>query len=108
MNIITERIVTDIEAKEMIAKREKEGELKYEQKNAMEVLKKFAKADASDMKKLVEELKAIEKLRDKQIAMIANSMPKDKDDLRAILHKEYTNFSEDEIDKILAIVKKTA
>jgi len=106
MNIISEQAVTDVESKEIMEKKEKEAELKYEQKNALEVLRKFAKTDSEKIKKLMEELKTIEKLRERQIIAIANFLPEDKDDLRAVLHKEYTALTPEEIEKILEIIKK--
>jgi DNA-directed RNA polymerase subunit F len=107
MNIMSEKEITDVEAKEILENREKDGELKYEQKGALSVFRKFIKADTEKIKKLVEELKSVERLREKQIVAIANFLPEDRDDLRAILHKEYTAFTSEEIDKILEIVKKT-
>jgi DNA-directed RNA polymerase subunit F len=106
MNILTEETVSDSEAREILEKREKDGELKYEQKNSLEILRKFTKDNPEKMKNLVKELKTIEKLRDKQIVSISNFLPEDKDDLRVILHKEYTNFTDEEIDKIIELVKK--
>lgn len=106
MKIISEREITDAEAKEILEEREKQGELKYEQKIALALLRKFVKVDVEKIKKLVEELRQIERLREKQIVAIANFLPEDKDELRAILHKEYTAFTQEEIEKILEIVKK--
>jgi len=106
MNIISEEVITDLKAKELLEKREKESELKYEQKNALDVLKKFAKTDSEKIKKLTEELRAVERMRDKQIVAIVNFLPQDKDELRAVLHKEYTSFTPEEIDKILEIIKR--
>lgn len=106
MNILAERVVTNSEAMELLEKREKEGELKYEQKNALEILRKFIKIEPEKIKTLVNELKNIERLRNKHIVAIANFLPQDKDDLRVILHKEYSSFSEEEIEKIIEIVKK--
>ncbi|MEM5773027.1 MAG: RNA polymerase Rpb4 family protein, partial [Candidatus Aenigmatarchaeota archaeon] len=100
MNVISEKEITDAEAKEILEEREKQGELKYEQKIALALLRKFVKVDAEKIKKLVEELRSIERLREKQIVAIANFLPEDKDDLRAILHKEYTAFTQEEIEKI--------
>lgn len=107
MNIISEEVVPDIKAKELLEKREKELELKYEQKNALDVLKKFAKTDPEKINKLTEGLKAVERMRDKQIVAIVNFLPEDKDDLRAVLHKEYTSFTPEEIEKILEIIKNS-
>jgi len=106
MNIISEEVVTDLQAKDTLEKREKEGELKYEQKNALEILRKFVKADPEKIKSLMEELKGIEGIRDKHIVSIANFLPEDKDELRVVLHKEYTSFTPEAIEKILETVKK--
>ncbi|MEM7826543.1 MAG: RNA polymerase Rpb4 family protein [Candidatus Aenigmatarchaeota archaeon] len=106
MKVLSEKEIPDIEAKEILERREKEGELKYEQKVTLTLLRKFVKVEPEKIKKLMEELKSVERLREKQIVAIANFLPEDKDDLRAILHKEYTAFTQDEIEKILEIVKR--
>jgi len=106
MNIMSEEVINDLEAKETLEKREKESELKYEQKNALEILRKFVKTDPEKIKNLMEELKTIEGIRDKHIVAISNFLPEDKDELRTVLHKEYTSFTPEAIDKILEIVKK--
>lgn len=107
MEVQREKIITNAEAKEILDKRAKEAELKYEQKNALDHLKKFVKTSPEKIKALVEELGRIEKLRERQIVAIANFLPQDKDDLRAILYKEYSTLSPEEVDKILEIIKKT-
>lgn len=106
MKILTEKVVTDSEAKKILERVGKEGELKYEQKNALDHLKKFVKTDPQKIKTISEEMRAVERLRDRQIAAIVNFLPQDREDLRAVLHKEYTSFSEEEIEKILEIVRK--
>ena len=105
MEIIKEGIITDAEAKGILEKRAKETELKYEQKNALDYFKKFVKADDKKVKSLVEELKAMG-LRDKQAIEIANFLPQDKDDLKAILSKEFSSFNEEQVGKVLEAVKK--
>lgn len=106
MNVLNEQMITDTEAKEILEKREKEVELKYEQKNALEILRRFVKFDSNKIKTLVEELKRIPKLRERQIIAIANFLPEDKDDLRVILHKEYNDLSQEELELILQTVRK--
>ena len=105
MNVVEEKIITDIEAKELLEKREKESEPKFGQKNTLEVLRKFVNVEKVKIEKLVEELKTVEHLREKHIVEIANFLPEDKDDLRVVLHKEYTNFTPEEIEKILQVIK---
>jgi len=106
MKIITESEVTNAEVKEVLEGMEKKKELKYEQKNVLSMLRKLAKSTPENIRKLVEELKGMERLREKQIVAIANFLPEDKDDLRVVLHKEYAAFTPEEIDKILEIVRK--
>lgn len=106
MEIKEERLITNVEAKEILEKREKEGELKYEQANALKHLKKFTKIEKEKALKLVDELKKIEKLRKRHIVTIVNFLPEDKDDLRVVLHKDYSSFTEDEITLILDAIKK--
>jgi DNA-directed RNA polymerase subunit F len=106
MNVLSEQVITDVEAKEIVEKIEKKGELKYEQKNALEILGKFAKLDLEKSKALVEELKKIEKLRDREAVAIANSLPEDRDDLRTVLQKDYNSLTDDEINLVLETVKK--
>ncbi|MBI4009583.1 MAG: DNA-directed RNA polymerase subunit F [Candidatus Aenigmarchaeota archaeon] len=106
MEIVSEQIVTDSEAKELLEKNA-DGELKYEQKNAIEILRKFIAVPTDKIKALMEDLNKIEKLRDRHIISIVNFLPEDKEDLRVILHKEYATFTEDELNLILETVKKT-
>ncbi len=106
MDVISEQLVTDAEAKEILESVEKGAELKFAQKNTLEVLRKFISSPTEETKNLVAELRKIEKLRERHIVAVANFLPADKDDLRAVLHKEYTSFGEDEINLILETVKK--
>jgi DNA-directed RNA polymerase subunit F len=103
---MSEKTVPDIEAKEILENREKEGELKYEQKNALELLKKSVKLDKEKTNSLIVELAKIEKLRDRQMVSIVNFLPEDRDDLRAVLQKEYTVLTDEEINLVLETVKK--
>jgi len=106
MNVQTEEFITDAEAKEVLKQREKQAEMKFEQKNALEILNKSVDFESEKVKKLTEALKEISRLREKQIISIANFLPQDRDEMRIVLHKEYTNFTPEEIDQILEVVKK--
>lgn len=107
MDVISERLVTDIEAKKLLEGRKKDvEELKYEQKNALDILKKFVKIDQKKVEELIAELQKIEKLRDRHIVSIVNVLPQDADDLRTVLQKEYSSLSNEEVDLILQTVKK--
>lgn len=105
MKVINERLVTDAEAKVILDKLGKPDDLKYEQKNALGVLKKIVKVDEKKAKDIVGSLKKVVKLRERQIVAIINMMPQDRDDLRTVLHKEYSSFTDDEINLILEAVE---
>ena len=106
MEIIYEEPVTNVKAKEILEKRSKETELKYEQNNALEHLRKFVNVEPEKIEKLKEELSKIKKLRPEHIVAICNFLPKDKDELRVVLYKDYNSFTADEITLILDAVKK--
>ena len=106
MNLIKEELVTNAEAKALLEKAVKPDDMKFEQKNAYENLKRFAKLPAEKAKALMEELNKSKKLRERQIVSIINIMPEDEDDLRAVMGKDYTNFTPDEINLILDAVRK--
>lgn len=105
MNVIKEEFIPDAKAKEILENISKERELKYEQKNSLDLIRKFITIDSKTAEKIMQELGSIEKLRDRQKVAIVNFLPKDSDELRTILHKEYGSFSKEEIEKILEIVK---
>ncbi len=103
--ILSEKIITNTEAKEILTERKKEIELGYEQKNTSDYLKKYDRLTVKKVEKMIEELKKIPKLREKQIISIVNILPEDLDDLRLVMEKEYTTLNEDEKTLILEIVK---
>ena len=103
--ILTEKLVTNTEAKEILKERKKEIELGYEQKNSIDYLKKYDKLTKKKGEKIIEELKKIPKLRERQIITISNILPEDLDDLRLIMEKDYTNLNEDEKTLILETIK---
>ncbi|MGC8993482.1 MAG: hypothetical protein ACP5H3_02310 [Candidatus Aenigmatarchaeota archaeon] len=107
MEIIDEKPITFAEAKEILESKSKK-ELKYEQANALEHLKKFTKLSLKEEEKLKEELRKISKLNENHIVLICNFLPTTKDELRAVLYKDYNSFEEAELNSIIEIVKKFA
>jgi len=104
--IIKEMLITNTEAKRILSERKKEIELGYEQKNSLDYLKKYDRLTEKNAKELMEKLLEIKKLRERQIIAIMNILPKDTDDLRLILEKDYNPLTEDEKNLILENVKK--
>ena len=101
--IIKESLITDADAQEILKERKKEIELGYEQKNALDYLRKYCKLTEKKAKELMTELS---KIRERQIISIINLMPEDNDDLRLILEKDYNLLTDEEKTLILESVKK--
>lgn len=107
MDVISEKLVTDARAKEILDKRKKElDELKYVQKNTLDILKNSVNIKPKEAEELIAELQKIEKLRERHIISIINALPQDKDDLRTVLQKEYSSLSDEEASLILQTIKK--
>ena len=106
MQVKGEKFVSWSEAKKILEKKSKEKELGYEQKNALEHLRKFSKLSERATDQTVEELKKIEKLKERQIVNIINMLPQDMDELKLLFANEIITVSDDEKKKILSIVKK--
>ncbi|MCK4319798.1 hypothetical protein KAW38_04485 [Candidatus Micrarchaeota archaeon] len=85
----------------MLKKREKEGEIGYEQENALEHAKKFAGKEKEELE-LVENLKQM-KIPAETAVNIVNVKPTKKDTLQSILIRENVELSEEEIKKIIKI-----
>lgn len=83
-------------------------EKNYEQKLAYEHVKKFSKIELKKAEALIKELSELEmrKLKDEQIIKIVDLMPKDIHDLRVILAKSQVPFKDEELEKVIEIVKK--
>ncbi len=107
MNLLKEEMITNAKAKEALSSIDKEDDMKYEQKNAYGNLKKFVNLDPKKIEVFVKELEKNKKLRERQIVAIANMLPEDTDDLRIILQREYSNYTQEEINLILDLVRKS-
>ncbi len=99
------RPVTSAEAMEVLEERKGEGELGYEQKLAYEHIKKFSGISAADAKKMVKELTEYG-VGEGTAIKIADIMPIEALQLKHILAKEKKTFEEDEVGKMMEVVKK--
>lgn len=106
MEIKNEKIITSHEAKGILKKREKESELNYEQKNALDYLSKFCKMPEKDIKALFEELSKVEKLQERHVVALIEMMPKDDDDLRLLFANERIVLEDNDKQQILSAIKK--
>jgi DNA-directed RNA polymerase subunit F len=106
MRIIDTKPIAMPEAKEVMSKREKEKELNYEQKVALDHLKTFTKLKESDAKKMIEELSKTLRMSPETVAQIINIMPKTPDEVRLVFAREKFSLKEEELKSILEVVKK--
>lgn len=107
MNVKDEKVVSWAEAKKIISDKEKNKEFAYEQKNALDHLRKFCKLPEKKYEKMIEELRGIEKLKEKHIVSIINFLPENQNDLRVLFANERLVLTDEEKRKILKIVKDT-
>ncbi len=106
MDVKDERVVSWLDAKKILVEKEKKKELVYEQKNALEHVRKFCKLSEKKYDKMFEELKKIEKLKDKHIVNIINFLPHSQDELRVLFANERAVLTDDDKKKILKAVKE--
>ncbi len=106
MELTKERAVSSPEALKIMEKRQKDGELSYEQQNTLTHLEKVAKIPAKDADALEKVLGGLDlKLSDKQTAMIITLLPKNADEIRQILVQEKTDATDEQIKAVLDAVK---
>lgn len=101
MNLVSSKPVTLEEAKELIKKREKDGELGYEQQQALEYLDKFAKDKESPK---VKELMKVGKMTPDVAVKLADIAPKKPETVRAILLKDNVDLSDAEVEEIVKLL----
>ena len=106
MKVVEEKPITMAEAKEIMMEREKKGELGYEQKLAIEHLKKFTKLGKKESEALLEELNSIVRMSPETAIQIVSILPKNPDEVRLAFSKEKFSLTEEEINKILEAVRK--
>jgi len=106
MEILDERIVDWLEAKKQLAKKSKEKELGYEQKNAFEHLSKFCKLPEKKATELITDLDKLGKLKDRHKIAILNFLPTTPEQMRMLFAHEIISLTDDDKKKIATAVKK--
>lgn len=111
---LDEEYLTVSEAKELLADVEAERaadedrELRYELARAIEHVNRFAVLDAEESVELVRELQELEKVNEPTAYKIADLLPRDRTELRAIYAQERYSLDGEELDEILNVVAKYA
>ncbi len=106
MKIKDESFVSWYDAKKILEKKAKEKELGYEQKNALEHLRKFSRLPQKASEGLMTELDKIERLKDRHKIAIVNILPSNDEELRLLFSNEIVTVSDDDKKKIVSLVKK--
>ena len=106
MKFVESKLITFLEAKEILNKNNNDSEFGYEQKITLEYLRRLSMLSKKDLKNIKKELEELEFLKDYQIIMLINLIPKDEEEVKTIFMKERTNLDDDQIKKILGILNK--
>lgn len=112
---IDEEFLTVSETRELLADVEadraadEDRELRYELARAVEHVNRFAVLEGEESRELVDELLEEEGVADAATAVkIADLLPRNRDELRAVFAQERYALSGDELDEILGVVAKYA
>ncbi|MFD1588814.1 RNA polymerase Rpb4 family protein [Halorientalis brevis] len=109
-----EEYLTLAETKDILADLERERaadedrEMRYELARAIEHVNRFATLTPEESQEFVDELLELEKVDEPTAYKIANTLPQDRDELRAIYAQERFSLSGDELDAVLDVVAKYA
>ncbi|MCL5430402.1 MAG: RNA polymerase Rpb4 family protein [Candidatus Marsarchaeota archaeon] len=104
-DVESEDFVSIHEVKKVLEERKKQKELTYEQQLAYDHAKKFSSLDKSSEDKIIKALAALD-VKGKPAIKIVDVLPKNLMTLKQILAHENRNFSDAELEKIMAIIKE--
>jgi DNA-directed RNA polymerase subunit F len=92
----------------LLAKREREGELHYEQKLALDYAKKFAKLDQKEAEDVIGALMKLEipRFKERHAVKLVDIMPEDKTAVRAVFSKESITLNPEQTESVLKILNK--
>lgn len=106
--VLEKKPISISEAKTVLdALSKSDEELNYEQRIVVDYLSKFAKISTKKSQKLIDELlKLNQKIKPELAVKIADLLPADEEDVRAIFAKERFTLTKEEIKAILEVIPK--
>lgn len=109
--VIEEEYITIAEAKELLAnieaeRSEEEREMRYELARAIEHVNRLSVLEGEEARELVGRLAELDKVDDAIAHKIADLLPRDRDELRAIYAQERYSLEGEELDAILEVVRE--
>ena len=99
-----EKYVTLPEVKKMLEKEADQRELTYEQRTALQHATAFSAMSTTKIRKLVKELMKFERVNEFYACKLADVMPSEPTEVRAIFVRERFDLTEDEIKGILGTI----
>lgn len=96
-------LLADVEAERAA---DEDRELPYELARSIEHVNRFATLEPEESVELVEELAELDKVTEATAYKIADLLPQDRDELRAIYAQQRFALDGDELDAILDVVAK--
>lgn len=108
IEILGERPVAMAEVREII--KEKKKDINFRETKSLDYINTFAKLklkDVEEIKRGLEDL-GISRLKERQVIKIIDIMPVDIDSLKLILTSEEITLKQDDLDKIIEVVRKHA
>jgi len=109
---LDEEYLTTSEVKELLQEVEadraadEERELRYELARAIEHVNRFAVLTPEESRELADDLRELEKVDEPTAYKIADLLPQDRDELRAVFAQQRYALDGDELDEILNVVAK--
>jgi len=100
-----EKYVTLPEVKKMLEDAGKDRELSYEQRTALQHATTFVRLSPTKAKALVKKLVKVERVNDYYACKIADILPREPSEVRAIFMKERYELTEEEIKQIIEAVE---
>ena len=105
MEIKESKPVPMLSVKEELSEREKEGELGYEQAQALEHSQALCNFTPAKLEKLKAKLSEIDSLNEETVIKIIDVMPGEASTLKAILLKDRIELDDSAIEDILKLLK---
>lgn len=106
MNVLKAEPVSAAQAKELLEKRKKEGELNYEQEAALGHCEKTVSITSKDAtKKINLLLEKNKKLLPETAVKLVDVMPKTANTVKAVLLKDKIELGDDEISELMKLLR---
>ena len=105
--MVKEEYLSLADVRELLEKeKDNREELMPEQKLALSHAESFAKLSRTKVKKLVAELVKMDQMSEPNAYKIADLMPEEPEEVRAIFSKERFTLTKEETDQVLKLVRK--